>query len=45
MSRNTPVSLGAHFTSFIDAQVQGGCNRPFDVIRILHQRQDAGLHL
>jgi len=24
MSRNTSVSLGAHFASFIDAQVQGG---------------------
>ncbi|BAO80958.1 predicted transcriptional regulators containing the CopG/Arc/MetJ DNA-binding domain [Serpentinimonas raichei] len=24
MSRNTSVSLGTHFTSFIDAQVQGG---------------------
>ncbi|EHD1638489.1 type II toxin-antitoxin system ParD family antitoxin [Salmonella enterica] len=24
MSRNTSVALGAHFTSFIDAQVQGG---------------------
>ncbi len=24
MSRNTSVSLGMHFTSFIDAQVQGG---------------------
>lgn len=24
MSRNTSVSLGEHFTSFIDAQVQGG---------------------
>ncbi|ACA12471.1 type II toxin-antitoxin system ParD family antitoxin [Xylella fastidiosa subsp. morus] len=24
MSRNTSVALGPHFTSFIDAQVQGG---------------------
>ena len=24
MSRNTSVALGQHFTSFIDAQVQGG---------------------
>ena len=24
MSRNTSVSLGTHFASFIDAQVQGG---------------------
>ncbi|KAF1003028.1 MAG: Antitoxin ParD1 [Burkholderia gladioli] len=24
MSRNTSVSLGTHFTSFIDSQVQGG---------------------
>lgn len=24
MSRNTSVSLGAHFASFIDVQVQGG---------------------
>ena len=24
MSRNTSVSLGTHFVSFIDAQVQGG---------------------
>ncbi|MBH9552275.1 type II toxin-antitoxin system ParD family antitoxin [Inhella gelatinilytica] len=25
MSRNTSVTLGPHFVSFIDAQVQGGC--------------------
>lgn len=24
MSRNTSVALGQHFTSFIDAQIQGG---------------------
>jgi antitoxin ParD1/3/4 len=24
MNRNTSVSLGTHFTSFIDSQVQGG---------------------
>ncbi len=34
MSRNTSVSLGPHFASFIDAQVQGGrYGTASDVIR------------
>lgn len=34
MSRNTSISLGPHFTSFIDAQVQGGrYGTASDVIR------------
>ena len=62
MSPNTSVALGAHFVSFIDAQVQGGrygtasdvvraglrhlLEYPdhFDVIRVLHQSQDAERH-
>ena len=34
MNRNTSVSLGPHFTHFIDAQVQGGrYNSASDVVR------------
>lgn len=34
MSKSTSVSLGAHFTNFIDAQVQGGrYDSASDVIR------------
>lgn len=34
MSRNTSVSLGTHFTNFIDAQVQGGrYGNASDVVR------------
>ncbi len=34
MSRNTSVSLGAHFAAFIDSQVQGGrYSTASDVVR------------